>query len=318
MFVLSNSATFLNLNPTICYGDTVYVGGNAYYQTGVYTNVLTNSVGCDSVISLDLRVVSPTNLVYDICPGDSIQVGSNIYYSAGLYVDSLVAANGCDSVINTQINTYSQYNSIYGGILDNTVGGGGYYTGDQHLILDCYVPTEIVSATVYSDGNTIYEFELRDNNGNTLADTIYALVDGANLVTLNFEMPAGTDFELGVSPASNFGGLYRNNAGVSFPYDFGNLASITQSSAQQFGDYYYFYYNIEMRASSAPAEYSICQGESISIGSNVYTTSGLYIDTMMSSTGCDSLVYTNLTVNPIVTYHSKPFCKLHLTQQTNV
>ena len=118
LFVLSNSATFLNLNPTICYGDTVYVGGNAYYQTGVYTNVLTNSVGCDSVISLDLRVVSPTNLVYDICPGDSIQVGSNIYYSAGLYVDSLVAANGCDSVINTQINTYSQYNSIYGGILN--------------------------------------------------------------------------------------------------------------------------------------------------------------------------------------------------------
>ena len=160
--------------------------------------MLTNSVGCDSVISLDLRVVSPTNLVYDICPGDSIQVGSNIYYSAGLYVDSLVAANGCDSVINTQINTYSQYNSIYGGILDNTVGGGGYYTGDQHLILDCYVPSNIVSATVYSDGNTIYEFELRDNNGNTLQDTIYALVNGANLVTLNFEMPVGTDFELGV------------------------------------------------------------------------------------------------------------------------
>ena len=105
--VLSNSATFLNLNPTICYGDTVYVGGNVYYQTGVYTNVLTNSVGCDSVITLDLRVVSPTNLVYDICPGDSIQVGLNVYYSAGLYVDSLVAANGCDSIVNTQINTYS-------------------------------------------------------------------------------------------------------------------------------------------------------------------------------------------------------------------
>ena len=304
LHVLSNSATFLNLNPTICYGDTVYVGGNAYYQTGVYTNVLTNSVGCDSIITLDLRVVSPTNLVYDICPGDSIQVGSNVYYSAGLYVDSLVAANGCDSIVNTQINTYSQYNSIFGGILDNTVGGGGYYTGDQHLILDCYVPTEIISATVYSDGNTIYEFELRDNNGNTLADTIYALVDGANLVTLNFEMPAGTDFELGVSPASNFGGLYRNNAGVSFPYDFGNLAAITQSSAQQFGDYYYFYYNIEMRASSAPAEYSICQGESITIGTSIYSTSGLFVDTMMSASGCDSLVYTNLTVNPIVTYQN--------------
>ena len=304
LHVLSQSASFLNLNPTICYGDSVYVAGNVYYQTGVYTNVLTNSVGCDSIITLDLRVVSPTNLVYDICPGDSVSVGSNVYFSAGNYTDTLVASGGCDSIINTEINIYSQYNSVYGGILNNTVGGGGYYTGDQHLILDCYVPTNIVSATVYSDGNTIYEFELRDNNGNTLQDTIYALVDGANFVTLNFEMPVGTDFELGVSPASNFGGLYRNNSGVSFPYDFANLASITQSSAQQFGDYYYFFYNIEMRASNAPTEYAICQGESISVGSSIYTTSGLYIDTMMSASGCDSLVYTNLTVNPVVNYQN--------------
>ena len=304
LHVLSQSASFLNLNPTICYGDSVYVAGNVYYQTGLYINVLTNSVGCDSIITLDLRVVSPTNLVYDICPGDSVSVGSNVYFSAGNYTDTLVASGGCDSIINTEINIYSQYNSVYGGILDNTVGGGGYYTGDQHLIIDCYVPTNIVSATVYSDGNTIYEFELRDNNGNTLQDTIYALVDGANFVTLNFEMPAGTDFELGVSPASNFGGLYRNNSGVSFPYDFANLASITQSSAQQFGDYYYFFYNIEMRASNAPTEYAICQGDSISVGSNIYTTSGLYIDTMMSASGCDSLVYTNLTVNPVVNYQN--------------
>jgi len=304
LYVLSQSASFLDLNPTICFGDTVYVNGVAYYQTGVYTTVLTNSVGCDSIITLDLRVVSPTFLTYDICPGDSISVGSNVYYTAGNYVDTLTAVSGCDSIINTQINTYSQYNSIYGGILNNTIGGGGYYTGDQHLILDCYVPTEIVSATVYSDGNTIYEFELRDNNGNTLQDTIYALVDGANFVTLNFEMPAGNDFELGVSPASNFGGLYRNNAGVNFPYDFGNLASIVQSSAQQFGDYYYFYYNLEMRASSSPTEYSICQGESITIGNSTYSSSGLYIDTMMSASGCDSLVYTNLTVNPVVNYQN--------------
>ena len=304
LHVLSQSASFLNLNPTICYGDSVYVNGVPYFQTGVYTTILTNSIGCDSVITLDLRVVSPTNLTYDICAGDSVSVGSNVYYTSGNFVDTLTAVGGCDSIINTQINIYSQYNSIYGGIADNTVGGGGYFTGDQHLILDCNVPTEIVSATVYSDGNTIYEFELRDNNGNTLQDTIYALVDGANFVTLNFEMPAGTDFELGVSPASNFGGLYRNNAGVNFPYDFGNLASIVQSSAQQFGDYYYFFYNIEMRASSSPTEYSICQGESITIGNSTYSSSGLYTDTMMSASGCDSLVHTNLTVNTVVNYQN--------------
>ena len=99
--------------------------------------------------------------------GDSVSVGSNVYFSAGNYTDTLVASGGCDSIINTEINIY--FDTILSmSILNNTVGGGGYYTGDQHLILDCYVPTNIVSATVYSDGNTIYEFELRDNNGNTL------------------------------------------------------------------------------------------------------------------------------------------------------
>ncbi|MBL6875057.1 MAG: T9SS type A sorting domain-containing protein, partial [Flavobacteriales bacterium] len=304
LYVLPVSASFLNISATICDGDSVYVGSSIYFETGVYTDVLTNSVGCDSIITTDLTVQTPTYLYYNLCAGDSVVVGSNVYSSAGVYVDSLLSSIGCDSLVITEVSVYSQFNSIFGGILDNTVGGGGYYTGDQHLILDAYSPTNIVSATVYSDGNSIYEFELRDNNGNTLADTIYALNDGANFVTLNFEIPVGTDFELGVSAASGFEGLWRNNSGVSFPYDFGNLASITQSSAQQFGDYYYFFYNLEMKASSAPAEYSICQGDSIVIGSSIYTTSGSYVDTMISVSGCDSLVLTNLTVNPIVVYQN--------------
>ena len=80
----------MNINPTICFGDTIYLLSNRF----IYY-LLTNLVGCDT---LDLRVVSPTNLVYNICAGDSIQVGSNVYYF------SLVSVNGCDSVINTQIS----------------------------------------------------------------------------------------------------------------------------------------------------------------------------------------------------------------------
>ena len=300
LYVLTISASFTNIAHTVCDGDSVFVAGNAYFETGIYYDTLTNVAGCDSIITIDLTVQTSTNLFYTLCPGESIVVGSNVYSSAGIYVDSLTSSIGCDSVVVTEISVYSQFNSVYGGILDNTVGGGGYYTGNQDLRFDCYVPSEIVSATVYSDGISLYEFELRDNNGNTLADTIYALVDGANLVTLNFDMPVGTDFELGVSAASGFEGLWRHNQGVNFPYDFGSLASLTSSSAG--GGYYYYFYNIEMRASSSPTEYSICQGGSVVIGTSIYTTPGLYVDTMMSSSGCDSLVLTNLTVNPIVSY----------------
>ena len=45
---------------------------------------------------------------------------------------------------------------------------------------------------------------------------------------------------------------------------------------------------------------SICFGESYSNGTNTYSTSGIYSDTLISSNGCDSIVTTNLTVQPAI------------------
>ncbi|MBK9633659.1 MAG: hypothetical protein IPO64_03860 [Bacteroidetes bacterium] len=40
----------------------------------------------------------------------------------------------------------------------------------------------------------------------------------------------------------------------------------------------------------------ICEGSSVTVGTNVYTTSGVYSDTLLSSSGCDSVVNLTLTV----------------------
>jgi hypothetical protein len=48
--------------------------------------------------------------------------------------------------------------------------------------------------------------------------------------------------------------------------------------------------------------YTICQGNSVTVGSNTYNQSGTYSDTLVGSNGCDSLVTTNLTVNPALTF----------------
>ena len=52
--------------------------------------------------------------------------------------------------------------------------------------------------------------------------------------------------QLGVSSgALANSGLYRNNAGASYPYGIGSVINITGSSANAAG-YYYFFYNIEV------------------------------------------------------------------------
>lgn len=50
-----NQTTFLQLN--ICDGDSLWVGGNPYFDTGIYQENLTTWLGCDSTVNLDLFII---------------------------------------------------------------------------------------------------------------------------------------------------------------------------------------------------------------------------------------------------------------------
>ena len=50
---------------------------------------------------------------------------------------------------------------------------------------------------------------------------------------------------------------------------------------------------------------SICQGDSMLIGGNYYSSAGSYNDTLINSYGCDSILTFNLTVNPIITVNEQ-------------
>ena len=86
-------------------GDSVIVGGVAYYYVGLYTNIQTAANGCDSIITVYLNTF-PNNInsqYFSICEGDSVLVGNSIYTAAGSYTDTLMGLNGCDSIVNTTI-----------------------------------------------------------------------------------------------------------------------------------------------------------------------------------------------------------------------
>ena len=296
--VLSTSASVIVNNITICDGDSVVIGSNTYDNTGTYIDTLLNAAGCDSVITTNLTVQTPIYQDITICDGDSISVGSSVYTTAGSYTDTISSSFGCDSIVHTNLTIYSQFNSIFAGMPNNNVGGGDFYSGSQYLEMSCYISSELVSAVVYAEDTVAETFEIRDDNGNVLDDTLVTVIPGGHRVYFNYHMSAGLDYELGVNGNSN--DLFRSNAGVNYPYNFGSLASVTSSSAG--GNYYYFFYDIEVRQSSQPTNYSICDGDSIVVAGSVYNATGLYTDSLTSSIGCDSLVLTNLIVYPNVSY----------------
>lgn len=65
---------------------------------------------------------------------------------------------------------------------------------------------------------------------------------------------------------------------------------------------------------------SICAGQSYSINGNTYTVADMYVDVLVASNGCDSIVTTQLTVNPLpeidVTASNISICEGQSTQLT--
>ncbi|TNE68577.1 MAG: hypothetical protein EP344_01135, partial [Bacteroidetes bacterium] len=97
--VLDTVATFLN--PTICAGEVVDVGGMQFDATGYYPVVLTAQNGCDSTVYLDLTVLdtAATFLNPTICAGEVVDVGGMQFDATGYFPVVLTAQNGCDSTV---------------------------------------------------------------------------------------------------------------------------------------------------------------------------------------------------------------------------
>jgi len=100
---------------SICNGDSIVVGSSVYDTTGVYTDTLNASNGCDSIVYTNISIMPYIiwQQAFSICDGDSIVVGSSVYDTAGYYTDTLNASNGCDTIMYTNIFLVYQHTSSY-------------------------------------------------------------------------------------------------------------------------------------------------------------------------------------------------------------
>ncbi len=57
---------------------------------------------------------------------------------------------------------------------------------------------------------------------------------------------------------------------------------------------------------SSSSTVALCSGQTITVGSNVYSSTGNYVDTLATINGCDSIRTTNLTVSPIYSTSQSP------------
>ena len=206
-----------------------------------------------------VEIISPilnfetTNILGDYSTGVPTAGTFDIIFSKACYLSDTITLsmlNGIVTTLDIALEPSFISSSFNGGAIDNSIGNGGFFNGDQHLIFNSYQECIIKSANIYSEGSNTITFELRNNNGNVIDDTTLSILSGLQNIILNFEVPVGNNMQLGVSQGSLYNsGLYRNSTGAIFPYDIGPLITITGTSAQSGSSYYYFYYDIEVDVS---------------------------------------------------------------------
>lgn len=100
---------------TFCPGESVTIGGVQYTQSGIVTDTIIGTVGCDTIVTYTLTLLpQPTRTeLLAFCPGESVTIDGKVYTEPGTVTDTLAATNGCDTIV-----TYTlQFIDPTGGLL---------------------------------------------------------------------------------------------------------------------------------------------------------------------------------------------------------
>ena len=240
---------------SICLGDSVLVGSNYYYSAGIYNDTLLNSYGCDSVINTNLIVGSSSiiNQNITICNGENYNVGSNSYSLNGNYSDT-ISFGGCDSIINTNLL-----------VLNNS-------SFQQNINL-CNGESLQVGLNNYNINGNYIDTLFSYNGCDSIILTSLSFYDNfssSSIETICFGDSLSIGQSIYFSPGS-----YVDSLNSFFGCD-----SIIFTSLSVYPILYEY------------LNYTLCDGDSVEVGNNMYYNSGIYSDTLLSSIFCDSIITT--------------------------
>ena len=252
----------VNVTDTICQGDTLFVNGKPYFEAGVFTDTVEvfDPGTCDSVFVIDLSInpVFDTLIADTIC-ADAIYIfGDTALSASGFYIDTLSASTGCDSIVRLLLTVHPTFTRVREVELCD---------GDT-LFVGPFLHTE---TGIYFDTlQTVFGCDSVIISDVTVLDTF--------LTETNISLCFGETFE--------FRGIVYSQAG-------------TYVDAFQTGEGCdsLFVLNLSIPVSDVyPVEREICTGDTVFVGDTFYTEAGTYIDSLVTSKGCDSIVMLTLSV----------------------
>ncbi|MBI2281997.1 MAG: gliding motility-associated C-terminal domain-containing protein, partial [Bacteroidetes bacterium] len=231
-----------------------WIDGNIYTSNNnTATHTLINSVGCDSVITLNLTINNATTStdVQTACDTYTWIDGNTYTSNNNTATHTLINSVGCDSVITLNLtinnattstdvqtacdtytwidgNTYTSNNNTATHTLINSVGC------DSVITLNLTINNATTSTDVQTacDTYTWIDGNIYTSNNNTATHTLINSVGCDSVITLNLTINTGVTAMLDVTPSSGFMPLdvvFSNGSSPSLVYlwDFGDGTTIS-------------------------------------------------------------------------------------------
>lgn len=253
---------------SICEGQTYTWRGKDYSQPDTYRDYYTTHDGCDSVFVLHLTS-NPTFLHREkayICGGDAYKWHGKVLTEAGVYRDTFPSVSGgCDSICELTL-----------GLADN------YYFEEEYSACDgsyySWHHQEISQSGIYWDSlRTVYG-----------CDSVYRLNVIFHPV---FHFVTKDTICAGETYA------WRDSVYAIDSIYYNQLATIEECDSL-----------FELRLTVLPT-YNLsetryfCRGETVSWHNRELTKEGIYVDSLVSSIGCDSIMQLELIELPTYSIH---------------
>ena len=327
--ISSNSSS----NNTVCDSYTWTQNNVTYTLSGVYTDTVTNAVGCDSIITLNLTVNSSNKSSISNTACDSYTWPQNnvTYTSNGTYIDTTTNSAGCDSIVtlaltiknssNSSISdtacdsyTWAQNNVTYttsGTYIDTTTNAAGC---DSIVTL----ALTITNSSNSSSNNTVCDsYTWMQNNvtytlSGVYTDTVTNAVGCDSIITLNLTVNSSNKSSISNTACDSYTWPQNN---VTYTSN-GTYIDTTTNSA---GCDSIVTLTLTIKNSSNSSSLqTACASYTWAQNNVTYTFSGAYTDTLTNAVGCDSIITLNLTINNSGSTSNAIACGSYTWTQNNI
>ncbi len=298
---------------TICAGQTYDFLGVSLDSTGIYVDTVQTIDGCDSVVTLELLVNPAVTFAFDtsICDIETYTFGNQALDSTGIYVDTLVSATGCDSIVTLTLTVYPTYNVE----VNEQICDGGTIDFNGRILSSAGTYDTLLQTMNGCDSMVTLNLTVLDILYTSLTDSICEgetvlfmgqVLDSTGLYQDTLQSSIGCDsvitFDLTVFPIYSV--LVEDTICAGETYDFLGMpldSSGTYVDTIPTTNGCDSIVTLELLVNPTVThayDTSICDVETYTFGGQVLDSSGVYVDTLVSATGCDSILTLTLTVHP--------------------